>query len=358
MTQSAQELDTTRIAELSLAASAEHWPFAALGIADADVLVTDPALMEMLQSLKGARNTRVILPEDLDLKALDGAARVFVMRLEGELAYVRALQKQHPELTVVSVSYGPNGSTVDLASIAAQGMELTAVIASPCSGADYLQSMIEANKMATATLSLTPAEISWATSMHDFDLVRCLAGKLRGRQGHVVAQLGLDLVDRLRGKELLPFRKFASFAAAVDARVIFMARRNRADQIALIHTGAQAHIADLPEPDAQALMPIALELIAAEARYETLFPALSSFRSVTFEELSESPVEVMKMLSSFFGQKSLRHVSVIDPEVAQFHAVWKDSFRAQYKKKMVKFLGLSKNKHGSYQTKTEQIYSR
>lgn len=360
MTGDAHKLDKARIAELGLAATVEGWPLAALGICDADVLVADPALMEMLTSLKGERKTQIIEPAEFDPKGLDGAARVFVMLLKGELAYVRGLQKQHPKQAVISVSYGPKGSTVDLASIAAQGMELTAVISSPCSGADYLERIIEANKMATVALSLTPAETLWATCQHDFDLVRSLAGKVHGKQGHVVAQIGLDLVDHLRSKGLLPFRKFKSVALAVDAQVISMTRRNRADQVALMYKQRQAQMsgaADLPEPDAQTLMPFALELIAAEARYEILFAKLPSFRSITFEELSESPVEVVKMLSSFFGQKSLKKVSVVDPAAAQLHVAWKDSFRAQYKQAMVNFLGLSKNKHGSYQTKTEQIRS-
>lgn len=348
-------LDEKLLDDLRIVALANQWPFEALGITDTDVLIAESALVEMLEGAKGARKTRIVNPDGF--KPEDGSdnRRVFVMLLRGELAFVRELQRQHSERVFISVTYGARGSNVDLASFAAQGLELTTIISSPCSGAGHLLNLIKINKLANSETALTPAEVAWAKCQQDFDVVRCLTGKLFGKQGHVVVRLGLDLVDHLRGVGALRPEKFKSFAAALEARVIFMTRRNRADQIALMTTKGQANP---PEPDAKTLVPVALDLIAAETRHEILFATLPIFRTISFEELSESPVEVMKMLGSFFEMKTLRNITVADPAAEELHASWKDSFRASYKQAIVEYLGLSKNKHGSYQTTTEKIRSQ
>jgi len=350
----ADGLADEQISELNSAFVSDQWPFDALGITETDILIADLALTDMLNDVKGGRKTRIVVPDAFAFDAPDTAARVFVMLLDGELAYVRNLKNQHPDLTIISVTYGARGSFVDLASLAAQGMDLTIIISAPSSGTGYLTNLIEANKLANSTVSLMHAETAWAKCQLDFDLVRCIVGKLYGKQGHVIVELGLGLIDHLRSMGALRSEKIKSFVSVAEARVISMTRRNRADQVALMTTKGKANPL---EPDARALLPIVLELIAAEARLEQLLSLLPIFRTITFEELAESPVEVLKMLGSFFEKKTMRNILVVDPAAEELQAAWKNSFRAHYKQAVIEFMGLSKNKKGSYQTKTEQIRS-
>jgi len=333
--------------------AAHQWPFAAAGIVGTDILVADDAVIEVLTGATDGVQTKVFSPSSLTPELVVAADRVFVLLLGRELAYVRRLKQQFPEATIVSVTYGENGSAVDLASIAAMGADVTAVVSSPCSGSGYLQGLIEANKLADTVIAMKPAETLWAKCQRDFNLARWAAANLAGLQGHVIFDLELSLIDHLRDQGLFSHKKFRFFLEVAEVRLICMTRRNRADQIALMQIDG---LSDPAEPDAEALLPVVFEIIAAEARYENMFGLLPNFRTVTYEELTENPIDVLKMLTSFFERPGLRKISVTNPESEMLHAAWRDSFREKYKAAIVGFLSLSKNEQGSYQTKTEQQY--
>ncbi len=336
-------------------ASAEQWPFAAAGIADTDILVADDVVIEILTEAAVGGQTKLLSPGSLTPELVAAADRVFVLLLNSELAYVRRLKQQFPEATIISATYGERGGSVDLASVAATGAEVTVVISSPCSGSGYLQGLIEANKLADAVVAIKPAETLWVKCQQDFNLVRWVAAKLQGLQGHVIFDLELTLIDHLREQGLFSQKKFKFFLVAAEARLIFMTRRNRADQIALMQIDSKS---DPVEPNAEALLPVVLEIIAAEARYEKMFGLLPYFRTVTYEESIENPIDVLKMLTTFFERPALRKISVTNPAAEMLQTVWKDSFRVKYKAAVVGFLGLSKNEQGSYQTKTEQHHTK
>jgi len=343
-----------KYAGLRALVEAQHWPFTAAGITDGDILVTDDTVAEVLSAAEVGGQTKVLPPSGLTPELVAAAGRVFVLLLNGELACVRRLKQRFPEAAIVSATYGEHGCNVDLASAAAMGAEVTAVVSSPCSGFGYLQDLIEANGMVDTVISMSGADILWAKCQQDFNLARWVAAKLQGLQGHVVLDLELTLIDHLREQGLFLQGKFKFLLVAADARLIFMTRRNRADQIALIQTRG---INDPVEPDAETLLPVALEIIAAEARYEKLFGMLPYFRTVTYEELTGNPIDVVKMLTAFFERPSLRKISVTNPATEMLDVVWRDSFRVKYKAAVVEFLALSKNELGSYQTKTEQRQS-
>jgi len=345
---------------LSTLAAAQHWPFDAAGITGTDILVADDAVIDVLAEAAARGQIKVLSPDTLTPDHVAAADRVFVLLLDGELACVRRLKHQFPEVTIISVTYGEHGCSVDLTSLAAQGADVTAVVSSPCSGFGYLQDLIEANSLADTVITMTPAEIVWAKCQQDFNMARWLAAKLQGLQGHVILDLELTLVDHLRGQGLLRQKKFKFFLTAAEARLIFMTRRNRADQIALVQieglrsSGDSDNSGEPAEPDAEALLPSVLEITAVEARFEKLFGLLPYFRTVTFEELTGNPIDVVKMLTAFFERPTLRKISVTNPAAEMLQADWKDSFRVKYKAAVIEFLGLSKNEFGSYQTKTEQ----
>ncbi len=343
---------------LSRLVSMDQWPFAQAGISGGDILVAEQVIIDALGEVATTTQVKMLTPGAVTPDIFASGCRVFVLCLCGELAYARKLKHEFPDATIVSATYGDLASPVELASMAANGLDMTVVVSSPCSGSGYLLDLVYANKLAESSISMEPAEAMWAKCQHDFNLVRWVASKLgettTHKNHHIILKLDLGLIDDLDARGLLAWKKSKFFLTAAEARLLYMTRRNRADQIALIETGTRPAAT---EPDAEALLPLAMAIIGAEARYENLFSELPYFRTVTFEELAESPIEVVKMLTVFFERQALRNVSVTDPAAQMIQARWKDSFRSKFNAAAVKLLALSKNAQGSYHTKTEHLFA-
>ncbi len=350
------DIQEQSLSSLPRLASMDQWPLAQAGIAGGEMLVADQIIIDALGEIAATLQIQMLTPDAVTPDTFVGGCRVFVLRLCGELAYARRLKQEFPEAVIISATYGDLASTVDMASLAANGLDMTVVISSPCSGSGHLLDLVNANKLAESFVSMKPAEAMWAKCQHDFNMVRWIVSKLSEanikKNHHVILKLDLSLIDDLDARGLLSQKKFKFFMTVAEARLVYITRRNRADQIALSETGSNPSAA---EPDAEALLPLAMAIIGAEARYENLFSELPYFRTVTFEELTESPIEVVKMLNVFFDRHALRNISVTDPTEQMNHARWKDSFRSKFNAAAVKLLALSKNAQGSYETKTEQL---
>lgn len=334
--------------------SMENWPFTQSGISSGDILVTDQMLVDMLSETAAFEQVQLLTPDTVNSDIFESGIRVFVLCLSGELAFVRNAQRRYPDAEVISVSYGENGSTIDLASLAANGLDVTVLVSSPGSGSGYFQDLVTANKLVDSNVMMTPAEVLWAKCQMDFNLMRWGAAKLTGLKGHICVDIDLDLIANLDLRGLLPAKDFKTFLIAADARLVFMTRRIKADQVALIETGSRPTAV---EPDVDASLSLAFEIIGAETRCENIFGTLPYFRTVTFEELAESPTEVIKMLTAFFERPALRDILVTDPAVYLNKAGWKAGFRDKFREAAVRLLAISKNEHGSYQTRTEQLLS-
>ncbi len=335
------------------------WPITPLGMTTTDALVTDANVLSVLEAAEITGGTEVLLDGHFSDDEMATRARVFVLLSRGERRRVLQLQGQFPDKTVISVTYGNSASTADLRTSFA-GREVSLLVGLPCCGLDYLSRLMTVNNLATVVDVFDELAAVWSACASDFEPARYALAKigdidLSASKGRLGLRLDLDLFERWRIEGALSPRKLRFLVMRADARVVYMQRRNKAEQaIAAMPSAASAgrHCLTTVELPAEApsisdIQHKVLQFIAIETRFEMLLGALPTVRMLTFEEATDNPVEIVKMLVNFFEAPGLKKVRVFDSKPYQLRAEWLAAFQQEFKSAMMQYLGLEKNEHGS-----------
>ncbi len=362
----AKHLDGPEMEAALLKAAADHgWPFNTCGMKPGDMLLVDSGARKMVENHLPEYGPRLLSPDQFNPEEVEQGARVFVLAQEGECAIVRRLQASHPALTVISVCYGNLLQVRDLKQLF-QGLDLTVLAASQVCGSEYLSALLEANKVAQVVQALDDVTTLWAHYASDFSISRRLIAILtQAKQSQpklpIILSADLDQIEMLQLFGLFSFETMKRFTDWLGIGCIYMTRRNKAMQAAEIlcleNSGARGikeatDVAGLrPPAEAPAVaqvLPIVLELVSQECRFESFMGNLAVTRAITFEDLEANPVAVLSMLVLFLGLGTLRKANVINPTPYSLQVAWQQEFQAAFRENAEAFIGVSKNGVGSY----------
>ncbi len=349
----------------SQAAAALNWPYDAHQMTADDVLVVDTQTQQALEENKPQDGPRFLSPETAVQDAGRPDGRIFVLMAHGEKELVRRLRNENPDGTIISVTYG---SAVSILSAKAllEGLRFSFLFAAPGSGSDYVADLMQANRMATTIDLFDSITAAWINVAKDFNPVRFAASKIPDidastTRGKVCVRLPIDCLETMRKRRQFLPKSLKSYSLKLNARCIYMVRRSKADQAALLRVTnehpleedreprkAGLKFANSKMPPSADLLPIALDLMELEVRFEKFLGNLPQLRVLTYEEARTSPVEVLNMLASFLGSGLLRKVNVLDAKPYDFAPKWRSRMRTQFKKDVETFFGLEINGVGSY----------
>lgn len=352
-------------AALEKTAADRGWPFHACGMKPADTLLVDSGARKVVENHLPEHSPKFLSLDQFNPEEADQGGRVFVLAQEGEGAIVRRLQASHPTLTIISVCYGNLLQVRDLKQLF-QGLDLTVLAASQVCGSEYLSALLEANKVAQVVQALDNVTTLWAHYASDFSVSRRLMAILtQAKQSQpklpIILSADLDQIEMLQLLGLFSFETLKRFTDWLGIGCIYMTRRNKAMQAAEIlcleNSGARGvkeavDVAGLrPPSEAPAVaqvLPIVLELVSQECRFESFIGNLAATRAITFEDLEANPVAVLSMLVLFLGLGTLRKANIINPTPYSLQVSWQQQFQAAFRENAEAFIGVSKNSLGSY----------
>lgn len=352
-------------AALAKASAQNGWPFRPLGMTRADILLVDAGAKQIVAGHLPQDGPALLPVDQFNPADVQSGGRVFVLASKKEREMARRLQAGNPELAVHSVCYDVSLHVSGMKQLF-QDLDVTMLVASPVCGADYLEALLSANNTAQAVHALDDVTILWAQYASDFSMKRHLLAILSQAKNNrpklpLVMAIDLDQMKVLRQARLLPPKLIKRISNWLDMGCIFMLRRNKAMQAANIlslggHSARSLHEAqtasgwqaDAGAPAINKVIPIVLELVAQECRFETLLADLSATRVITFEELEANPVAVLSMLVLFLGLGTLKKAKVVNPQSFDLNGAWRQDFEAAFKEHAEAFIGIRKNDVGSY----------
>lgn len=362
----ATNLDGPALEAVVLKTAADRgWPFHTCGMKPADILLVDSGARKVVENHLPEHGPKFLSLDQFNPEDADQAGRVFVLAQEGECAVVRRLQASHPTLTIISVCYGNALQVRDLKQLF-QSLDLTVLAASQVSGSEYLSALLEANKVAQVVRALDDVATLWAHYASDFSISRHLTAilmqaKQKQPKSPIILSADLDQIEMLQLLGLFSFETLVRFTDLLGIGCIYMTRRNKAMQAAEIlclqNSGARGvkEALDVGElrppskaPAVAQVLPIVLELVSQECRFESFMGNLAATRAITFEDLEANPVAVLSMLVLFLGLGTLRKANVIDPTPYSLQVAWQHQFQAAFRENAEAFIGVGKNSLGSY----------
>ncbi len=333
-----------------------RWPIEPLGMTDADVLITDKRVAELLEKNGAEGGPKVLVDGQKTDGVIAASARVYVLLCSGELRRVRQLQSDYPDKIIFSVTYRDITTISDMSSLVA-GREISLLAGLPCCGSDYLSRLIAENGLASVFDLFEEATVAWAHCASDFQPVRSALARIyevdaTQNKGRVCFRFDLGLFEQWRIEAKVSPRKLRFLVQRANARIIYMQRRNKAEQAIAANASTDHSLPkiELPShpPTVLDIQNKALQFIALETRFEMLLSVMPQVRMLTFEEAIMSPVEIVKMLANFFEIPGLKKVRVFDPVPYQLHADWLTPFHQDFKAAILDYLGLIKNQQGSF----------
>jgi hypothetical protein len=322
------------------------WPCKARSIGAHDLLVCDPAHIELLADQALVHHVRLCTSDMLEADIFSGVKRVFVMLRFGERACVKALGDTLNDIPVISVTYGNVGSSVGLAHLKQHMKGRTFVGATQASGLGYLSTMMAVNDMGILIELMSDAEFSWANLVDDFDPFRYWLARIQNAEaeGEPVYILRLDHLEYFRGRMGFRYLHLNRLLEQIDVRLVYYTRRDKIGQVQrLIETRRSVSTTLDHQESVQDALDLMMELIAQEADFELLVKMVTLARMVTHEELVESPVEVIKALSQFMGYTTPASVRVSRTHV---DAVTDENFtpnREEIRAGLIELLGINQN---------------
>lgn len=346
-------------------AAALNWPFAAHAMNAEDVLIVDGKTQKAIEGHNPENGPRLMSPETALQETGQSGGRIFVLMASGEKEFVRRLERSLSGVTIVSVTYG-SAVSVRSAKDLLEGLRFSLLFASPGSGTDYVVDLMQANRMATTIDLFDSISAAWIAVAIDFSPVRFAASKISAldatkTRGKVCVRLSIDCLETMRKRRLFLPKSIKLYSVRMNARCIYMVRRSKADQAALLRIAREypPEVSREPAkaglkyskskmPPSEDLLPIAIDLMEMEVRFEKFLGNLPQLRVLTFEEAKTSPVDILNMLASFLGSGLLRKVNVLDVKPYDFAPKWCSRSRKQFKKDAESFFGLEINDVGSY----------
>lgn len=353
-----------------------RWPIRELPLGPDDVVLADGVFVDLLT--EAGCPCPVLNIATTDLSSLKSANLVYVLARRAERIHVRRFNAHSGKKKFVSATYeGFTGWPEALAT-----RRITVLAATQHSGSAYLADMLPENGFCRPIPLLSEAQRLWAHLQLDFDPVRAARATLHRTQlmadhtGDFVLELDpsdyVAMLARGQGDEDLLKR----LLKAADAQALYFVRRNKAEHATITQSLRTAFGGDsesktllptdmpelsslrkresknLPEPGTVDVRDGMFALLSAESAIEVLLKEASKLRMLTFEELYESPVEVMKALGPFLGQQRMQKIRVLDGRAERLSTPWLDQFLVNMRKELVAFLNLERTDAGSFTTPT------
>lgn len=331
--------------------NSHHWPFAARGMTARDLLVTEEEIAKVVGQADLAGIGPVATVQAVEPEMIAAAERVFVLLSKRERATVRRLKQRYPEASVFSATYGAEGEQISLARLGEAAPDTTLVFSTEGSGRAYLAAVLSENNLGTVISTLHEAEIAWSQIQQDFDPVRCVLAKLKGRSGQLMLGVDAEVFAALRETRPLLNKLVATMTRAVGGQALYLTRRDKISQL------LQRHGYDGGGTDTATMRCLLADLIAltsCEASLERLLPNLRRVRLVTREEMQEAPVDVIKMLSLFLGAKLRRNIKVPAATEGVADAAAQQEQVRSLRDGLLAYLDVAKNEFGSYATLSQR----
>ncbi|MBO6505209.1 MAG: hypothetical protein JJ850_10180 [Kordiimonadaceae bacterium] len=348
--------DMDLVSQLKATAANSGWPYQALGMTSEDILVLDRAALEIVEVHRPEDGPALVLVDDFEPANVEADQRVFVLMRAGERSFVRTITAHHPDMKIASVVYGDTLHLVDIKK-RVRRLRAAVLISSPSSGGDYLSKLLDTNKIAGVLPGLDELYVLWSRYATDFSANRRFlhlleTAKQSSNKKPVVLSLELDQLDLLTTAQLLTLKQFRDFSIKLNIATIYLLRRNKSLQAARIASLVDDGDERKGMPSPESLMPILLDLAYLETHFERFMINLTDAKVITFEELLANPVAVLSMLTLYLGEGTLRKAKVVDPRPFDVTDEWREDFVAHFKNFAQEYIGVRKNKVGSYADKS------
>lgn len=344
--------------------TAEAWPYKAMAIRPEDMLLVDEGAADIVSGCCPEGMQEPVLCTKFDPSGLAVDARVFVLMQSGEREAVLNLQTRYPEISFVSVTYGEATKLAALKPLV-RSLDITILVSSPVSGADYLEALINANKAAQICRATDDIISLWGQYADDYSFIRQVLGRARQKKAlmpkkPICLVLDIDEFVALHQSGVFAHRTFKRVCDSYDLGCIYMMRRNKALHAASIKLLQGSNFRSLraatskglgignTQPELSALRSIVLWIIGLEIRFERFLSNLSEVRVICFEELQDNPAAVYTMLALFLGIGSPKKIRVINAAPYDLEVPWSKGMQADFKADVQEFLGVKRNDVGSY----------
>jgi len=318
-------------------------------------------------------------PRTVDTAIDKSVRRIFVLCREGEMALVRRLRQAYPRKRVFSCTYEiaprslferPKLMRKNVVDTAPKKRPLV-ILGAPYSDAEYLAEIIRQNGFGDPQEYFDRTLGAWLHQQKDFQVARYLdaVDKLYRKDGVFDMALHTDVMQALFENTRAGWRALLDWIRRNDAQVIYFTRRDKMAQAGFagaLDSSRFRSVWNMTPSQRKAFNPPTLgfaqsnawlqDVLTQEARLEDFLQnEVEDFRSVTLEELVEQPVEVLKALAMYMGEKAPKAFAVPDyraPYLAM-PQLWADAVR--FRHELIDRLGLHVNAAGSLVTYTDDL---
>jgi hypothetical protein len=386
------------------AMAAWGWPGYFRSLPQDALLVFDADLRAAFDARYGTPPCHVATPQKAEQAAVRHGGPVLLLCRQGERRLTARLRRAYPDRAVISCTYdlAPLGASKPTASglspseqspsglptsglpvpgaiqpgqikVPDTGAVALVVLSTPYSDAEYLGGMLSENGLGTPRELFGPAVTSLALYQTDFEPTRFLFHALaaEAKDNRIALHLQSDVLLPLVDAGVLSWTQVAGWLRRADAPVLYFSRRDKMVQCciaaALDAAGVRsawamdraARAGGVPSPSAGALQNWLYSLLIQEDALEAfLEKAEPEFRSVTLEELVESPVEVLKSLAIFLGGKLRRDLTIAKYGVAYAGLDGIAGEAAAFRERLISDLGLVRNQAGSLVSRTDALLGK
>ncbi len=346
-----------------------------------DVLLTNGDAMAGFVMNGSPLSCMMLAADDgvLSNASLVDAQRILVFCERNERHLVRSLRHLFPGKSVLSGTYdilprcqmGRPSLNAVTKSLEMEEHPPLLVLASPNSGGNILAELLESSRQASPWSFSTNGLEAWFTSQNDFHVVRYIAAlQSTGMQaGKPDLMLDTALLQSLAEGDNRVFRQLGWWLRQSKTYVIHFDMRDKFMQtlVSLVldakgmeaadaFKGARMFALEEVVDSFQSFMDCLTTLVKREAAVEVfLLQEEIDFLSMTFEEIVEAPIAVLKSLSKKLSRRLPRQVMMPDIEVQQYIQASLAGPARQMREQFISNYGLELNTAGSYGTLTDRL---
>ncbi len=273
-----------------------------------------------------------------------GINTVLVFLKRGEHRLVRRLRRQHPDLAIYSAQYdlAPNstGWPAKLPPVTmekpAQPNDIFLLLSTPCSDAEYLGNLLEANAMGTPKSFFGRPLVNLLEYVEDFEFYRYLEGvaRVNGGDSPLVVQLQTDVIQALLTQTVVSPKRLSRLMNGLNCRVIHVRRQDKLSQSVLMDLMQKKHarsiwsmspakqraLAKNVNVPLQRVVRHLQDINTGEEQIDALAADLPQVARIELEQLVEQPEKTVRELAKFLDQPAPEHVDILDYH-AQYRAL-------------------------------------
>ncbi|NVK42682.1 MAG: hypothetical protein HWE39_15680 [Oceanospirillaceae bacterium] len=356
-----------------------RWPAFLKRLHAKDVLVIDADILRMFENRLETLPCQTVSPKMAESRIDGDFNRVFVLCRKDELRLVERLRAKFPRKRIYSMTYdvAPRSLFAPPVKFPQPVMDATPakrpiiLISSPYSDAEFLANILSENGLGAPKEYLDQPLATWIEQHEGFQLARYFDAlvKLYRKDGVFDLHLQTDVLAAILRRSNGNWHSFAKWLKQTDAQVIYFTRRDKMAQTgfgAVLDNSKYRSIWEMSPALRKAFKGKEINFAEANAWLQNVLiqegevenflqAAEIEFRSVTLEELIETPVAVLKSLTMFLGEKAPKAFMMPDyaSAYAELPELW-DQAR-NFRREMIDRLGLHVNAEGSYVTATDEI---